>query len=182
MDAHTGQVLAQTNMNQRMPPASLTKLMTAYVASAAIKQGQIKMEDLVTVSEKAWRMTGSRMFIQVGTQVPVKDLLDGIIVASGNNARVAMAEHVAGSEDVFVQLMNQNATRLGMQNTHYTDSTGMPDSNHYSTAFDLATLTRAIIKISLKITLGIKNNGSRITTSANRIAIVYCGAIPPWMA
>jgi len=90
-------------------------------------------------------MTGSRMFIQVGTQVSVKDLLDGIIVASGNDASVALAEHVAGTEDVFVQLMNQNATRLGMQNTHFMDSTGMPNPDHYSTAYDLALLTRAII-------------------------------------
>jgi serine-type D-Ala-D-Ala carboxypeptidase (penicillin-binding protein 5/6) len=146
MDANTGEVLAQKNMNDRLPPASLTKLMTAYVASSALKQGQIKLNDMVTVSEKAWKMQGSRMFIQVGTQVSVKDLLDGIIVASGNDACVAMAEHVAGSEDVFVQLMNQNAARLGMQNTNYTDSTGMPDPNHYSTAYDLAVLTRAIVK------------------------------------
>ncbi len=146
MDANTGQVLAQQNMNDRLPPASLTKLMTAYVTSGALKQGQIKLADLVLISPKAWKMQGSRMFVQVGTQVSVKDLLDGIIVASGNDACVAMAEHVAGAEDVFVQLMNQNAARLGMQNTHYTDSTGMPNSDHYSTAYDLALLTRAIIK------------------------------------
>lgn len=146
MDANTGEVLAQKNMNDRLPPASLTKLMTAYVASGALKQGQVKLTDMVTISQKAWKMEGSRMFVQVGSQVSVKDLLDGIIVASGNDACVAMAEHVAGTEDVFVQLMNQNAARLGMQNTHYTDSTGMPNPDHYSTAFDIATLTRAIIK------------------------------------
>ncbi len=145
MDANTGQVLAEKNMHDRLPPASLTKLMTAYVASAALRQGQIKFEDLVTISEKAWRMGGSRMFIQVGSKVPVKELLDGIIVASGNDASVAMAEHVAGTEDAFVQLMNENAARLGMKNTHYTDSTGMPDANHYTTAYDLANLSRAII-------------------------------------
>lgn len=146
MDATTGQVLAQKNMNDRLPPASLTKLMTAYVASSALKQGQIKLDDMVTISEKAWKMEGSRMFAQVGTQVSVKDLLNGIIVASGNDSCVAMAEHVAGAEDVFVQLMNQNAARLGMQNTHYTDSTGMPDPDHFSSAYDLATLARAIIR------------------------------------
>jgi len=146
MDADSGIVLAEKNMNERLPPASLTKLMTAYVASAALKQGQVKLEDMVTISPKAWKMGGSRMFIQVGNQVSVKELLDGIIVASGNDACVAMAEHVAGAEDTFVQLMNQNATRLGMQNTHYTDSTGMPDPNHYSSAYDIATLTRAIIR------------------------------------
>lgn len=146
MDAHTGQVLAQKNMNERLPPASLTKLMTAYVTSAALKQGMIKPEDMVTISEKAWRMGGSKMFIRVGSQVSVKELLDGIIVASGNDACVAVAEHVAGTEDVFVQLMNQNAQRLGLKDTHYTDSTGMPDANHYTTAFDLANLARAIIR------------------------------------
>ena len=146
IDANSGEVLAQKNMNDRLAPASLTKLMTAYVISDALKQGQVKLGDLVTVSEKAWRMQGSRMFIQVGSQVNIKDLLDGIIVASGNDACVAAAEHIAGTEDAFVQLMNQNAARLGMQNTHYTDSTGMPDSSHYSTAYDLSLLTRAIIR------------------------------------
>ncbi len=145
VDANTGQILAEKNMNDRLAPASLTKLMTAYVVSAALKQGQIKPDSMVTISEKAWRMGGSKMFIRVGSQVSVKNLLDGIIVASGNDACVAIAEHVAGTEDVFVQLMNENAARLGMKNTHYTDSTGMPDPNHYSSAFDLATLTRAII-------------------------------------
>jgi serine-type D-Ala-D-Ala carboxypeptidase (penicillin-binding protein 5/6) len=146
MDANTGEVLAEKNMHDRLPPASLTKLMTAYVASQALRQGQIKLEDIVTISEKAWRMGGSRMFIQVGSKVGVKELLDGIIVASGNDACVAMAEHVAGTEGAFVQLMNQNAARLGMKDTQYTDSTGMPDPNHYSTAYDIAQLSRAIIK------------------------------------
>lgn len=145
MDANTGEVLAQQNMNDRLPPASLTKLMTAYVASQALRDGQIKMNDMVTISEKAWRMSGSKMFIKVGSQVSVKDLLDGIIVASGNDSCVAMAEHIAGTEDVFVQLMNQQAARLGMQNTHYTDSTGMPNPDHYASAYDLALLTKAII-------------------------------------
>lgn len=146
MDANSGVVLAQKNMNDHLQPASLTKLMTAYVASDALKQGQIKLTDMVTISEKAWRMEGSRMFVKVGSQVSVKDLLDGIIVASGNDSCVAIAEHIAGTEDVFAQLMNQNAARLGMQNTHFVDSTGMPNPDHYSSAFDLATLTRAIIK------------------------------------
>lgn len=146
MDANTGEILAQKNMNDRASPASLTKLMTAYVASVALKNEQVKMDDLVTVSEKAWKAEGSRMFIQVGTQVSVKDLLSGIIVASGNDACVAMAEHVAGTEGTFAQLMNQNAARLGMLGTHFTNSTGMPDLDHYSTALDLATLTRAIIR------------------------------------
>lgn len=145
MDANTGTVLAQQNMDEQMAPASLTKLMTAYVASKTLKAKQIKLEDQVTISEKAWRMQGSRMFVQVGTQVSVADLLHGIIVASGNDACVALAEHIAGTEDAFVQLMNQNAQRLGMTHTHYTDSTGMPDPNHYTSAYDQAQLTRAIV-------------------------------------
>lgn len=145
MDANSGAVLASSNMNQPLPPASLTKLMTAYVTSASLKQGQIKPDDMVTISEKAWRQEGSRMFIKVGSQVSVRELLGGIIVASGNDSCVAIAEHIAGSEDVFAQLMNQNAARLGMKNTHYTDSTGLPNDQHYSTAYDIALLSRAII-------------------------------------
>ena len=134
---------------------------------------------MVTISEKAWKMGGSRMFIQVGTQVSVKDLLHGIIVASGNDACVAMAEHVAGTEDVFVQLMNQNAARLGMQNTHYTDSTGMPNPNHYSARRLIwQPSPERSLKIIPKIIRGTNNNGLYITISANPIAIAYCGAIP----
>jgi serine-type D-Ala-D-Ala carboxypeptidase (penicillin-binding protein 5/6) len=145
MDANSGAVLAQSNMNQRLEPASLTKLMTAYLASTALKQNQMKLGDMVTISEKAWRTGGSRMFIQVGNQVSVKDLLNGIIVASGNDSSVALAEHIAGTEDAFAQMMNETASRLGMQNTHFMDATGLPDPNHYSSAYDLALLTRAII-------------------------------------
>ncbi len=146
MDANSGQVLAEKNMNQRMDPASLTKMMTLYLTFSALRSGQIHLDDTVLVSEKAWHMDGSRMFIQVGSQVSVSDLIQGVVVASGNDACVALAEHIAGNEDTFAQLMNQTAAKLGLKNTHYNDSTGMPDPNHYATPYDLSLLARALIQ------------------------------------
>lgn len=146
MDATSGKVLASKNADTRLPPASLTKLMSLYIISAAIKNGQIHLDDKVHISTKAWKMEGSRMFVKVNDDVPVKDLLQGVIVASGNDATVALAEYVAGSEESFVAMMNQTAKQLGMNNSHFMDSTGLPNKEHYSTAHDLATLTRAYIK------------------------------------
>lgn len=145
MDAASGQVLIEHNGDERLPPASLTKLMTAYVATLEIRRDQIKESDLVTVSEKAWRTGGSRMFIQVGTQVSVSDLLHGIIIQSGNDASVALAEHIAGSEEAFADMMNSTAQRLGMTNSHFMNATGLPSPEHYSSAHDMAKLARAII-------------------------------------
>lgn len=145
-DAESGVTLASSNADKRLPPASLTKIMTSYIIAAAVKVGRIHLEDPVTISEKAWRMGGSKTFIGIGSTVPVKDLIQGIIVQSGNDACVAMAECVAGGEDAFVNLMNQQAAILGMKNTHFTDSTGMPDPNHYTTPRDMAILSRAFIR------------------------------------
>jgi len=145
MDAASGKVLVENEGDERLPPASLTKLMTAYIATLEIKKGQISESDMVTVSEKAWRTGGSRMFIQVNTQVSVEDLLHGIIIQSGNDASVAMAEHIAGSEEAFADLMNSTAQRLGMTNSHFMNSTGLPHPEHYSSAADMAKLARAII-------------------------------------
>ncbi|WP_313485027.1 D-alanyl-D-alanine carboxypeptidase family protein [Stutzerimonas kunmingensis] len=145
MDAASGEVLVEHNGDERLPPASLTKLMTAYIATLEIQKGQISDSDMVTVSEKAWRTGGSRMFIQVNTQVSVDDLLHGIIIQSGNDASVAMAEHIAGSEEAFADLMNSTAQRLGMTNSHFVNATGLPDPDHYSSANDMAKLARAII-------------------------------------
>ncbi|KJH79310.1 D-alanyl-D-alanine carboxypeptidase family protein [Stutzerimonas stutzeri] len=145
MDAASGKVLVEAGGDERLPPASLTKLMTAYIATLEIKKGQISGSDMVTVSEKAWRTGGSRMFIQVNTQVSVDDLLHGIIIQSGNDASVAMAEHIAGSEEAFADLMNSTAQRLGMSNTHFMNATGLPHPEHYSSAADMAKLARAII-------------------------------------
>lgn len=146
MDATSGKILAIKNADTRLPPASLTKLMSLYIISSAIKNGQIHMEDKVRISTKAWKTEGSRMFVKVGDEVPLKDLLQGIIVASGNDATVALAEYVAGSEETFAAMMNQTAKQLGMTNSHFVDSTGLPNKDHYSSAHDLAILTQAYIR------------------------------------
>ncbi|MBQ62817.1 MAG: serine-type D-Ala-D-Ala carboxypeptidase [Gammaproteobacteria bacterium] len=146
IDAATGTVLVEHNSKQRLPPASLTKIMTSFVAASEIERGTVSPKDSVDVSVKAWRMDGSRMFIQEGTQVVVQDLLRGIVIQSGNDASVALAEHIAGSEEAFVDIMNQQASRLGMVDTNFANSTGLPDENHYTTAADLARLTVALIE------------------------------------
>ena len=145
MDAATGKILASLNPDEPLAPASLTKMMTSYVVSMALKEGKIHPTDLVPISEKSWRTGGSKMFVKIGTQVPVKDLMQGIIVDSGNDACVAMAEFVAGSEDAFANLMNQTAQALGMTHTHFIDSTGLPNAEHHSSAHDLALLARALV-------------------------------------
>ena len=145
-EVESGQNLAEQNADNRLDPASLTKLMTAYVTFGALKQGTIKIDQMVTVSEKAWKSEGSRMFIQVNTQVKVEDLIKGMIVQSGNDACVALSEAIAGSEDNFVQRMNQEAQRLGMKATSFRNSAGLPDPQHYTTARDLATLASALIR------------------------------------
>jgi serine-type D-Ala-D-Ala carboxypeptidase (penicillin-binding protein 5/6) len=145
MDAYSGSILASDNIDERVSPASLTKMMTSYVISMALKQGRIHPDDLVSISEAAWKTGGSKMFVKVGDKVPVRDLMQGIIVDSGNDACVAMAEYVAGSQESFVNLMNQEAARLGMSHTHFVDVDGLPDPNHYSTTRDLAILARALI-------------------------------------
>ncbi len=146
IDANSGRVLVEHNPDQPLPPASLTKMMTSYIASLEIQRGQIAEEDMVLISEKAWRMGGSKMFIEVGNQVRVIDLLRGIIIQSGNDASVAMAEHIAGSEEAFADLMNSHARRLGMTNTHFENSTGWPAEGHLASARDLAILAKAIIR------------------------------------
>ena len=145
IDNDTGNELASLKPDSRLAPASLTKLMTAYAVFVSLREGQIRLEDEVTVSEKAWRTPGSRMFIEVGTQVSIEELVLGMIVQSGNDASVALAEHIAGTESVFAQMMNQYAATLGMPSSNFENATGLPGDNHYSTARDLATLARAII-------------------------------------
>jgi D-alanyl-D-alanine carboxypeptidase (penicillin-binding protein 5/6) len=146
IEVGSGQELASQAADERLEPASLTKLMTAYLTFAALKQGTIKLEQMIPVSEKAWKAQGSRMFIQVNTQVRTDDLIKGMIVQSGNDACVALSEAIAGSEDNFVQMMNREAQRLGMKATSFRNAAGMPDPQHYTTARDLATLTVALIR------------------------------------
>lgn len=145
MDANSGRILAEHNSDERLAPASLTKLMTAYLVERELDRGTIKPTDMVNVSENAWRTGGSKMFIEVGDQVAIENLLHGIIIVSGNDASVAMAEHLAGGEAPFADLMNQHAARLGMVNTHFQNATGLPSDNHYSTAHDMARLSQHII-------------------------------------
>ncbi len=146
IDFNSGRILAEKKADQRMEPASLTKMLSAYVIDHELAKGNISLDDEVLISEKAWRMQGSRMFIEVGKKVSVEDLFKGVIIQSGNDATVALAEHVAGSEDAFVSLMNQHAAELGMLDSHFVNSTGLPHKDHYTTPRDLAKLAIALIR------------------------------------
>ena len=146
IDYDSGQVLADKDADMRVEPASLTKMMTAYVVLHELKAGTIKESDEVTVSEKAWRTPGSRMFIEVGKKVPVGTLFKGMVIQSGNDASVALAEYIAGSEETFAELMNEQARRLGLNNTHFVNATGLPHEDHYTTAADLARIATALIR------------------------------------
>ncbi len=145
-DYHTGKVLAENNADAKLAPASLTKIMTVHVVFTELSNGHLHLEDMVTISEKAWKTSGSRMFVELGNQVKVEDLLKGVIIQSGNDASVALAEHVGGNEETFAEMMNQHAIRLGMANSHFKNSDGLPVEDHYTTARDLAILTTALIK------------------------------------
>ena len=145
IDATNGEVLVEHNAEEPLPPASLTKMMTAYIAEREIAEGRASFDDKVPVSVKAWKTGGSRMFIREGTEVRLEDLLRGIIIQSGNDASVAVAEYIAGSEDVFADVMNQTAVSLGMTNTQFKNSTGLPQEGHYTTAKDLAVLAARTI-------------------------------------
>ncbi len=144
-DFLSGQVIAEKNADQALEPASITKLMTAYVVFSEIRDGNLALEEKVQISEKAWRTEGSRMFVEVNTQVSVADLLKGVIIQSGNDATVALAEHVAGTEEGFASLMNHHAEQLGLTGTNFVNSTGLPDKDHYTTARDIARIARAMI-------------------------------------
>lgn len=145
-DFNSAQAIGSENSNERFEPASLTKLMTAYLAFSALKQKALTLDKVVPVSERAWKAAGSRMFIEPKTPVHVEELLRGMIVQSGNDACIALAEAIAGSEDVFAQMMNREARRLGMKNTNFTNASGLPDPKHYSSAYDLALLAAALMR------------------------------------
>ena len=145
IDMNSGQVLSENAADERLEPASLTKLMTAYLTFDAIKQGTLQLNQLINISENAWRTGGSKMFVRVNTQVTVEDLIKGMIVQSGNDACVALAEGIAGNEENFAQMMNNQAKRLGMTASQFKNSTGLPNPEHYTTARDLSILTTALI-------------------------------------
>jgi D-alanyl-D-alanine carboxypeptidase (penicillin-binding protein 5/6) len=166
MDGLTGQILYEQSPNLKIPPASFVKVMTLFVAYDAIRTGQIKMDDMVTVSERAWRMQGSKMFIKVGERVKVEDLMKGIAIASGNDACIAMAEHVSGSEEVFVSKMNEKARLLGLKDSQFKNSHGMPADGQYTTAMDTAILSKRYIEdqpeaLALHSTVEFEYNGIR---------------------
>lgn len=146
MDFNSGRVLVEQNADMRVEPASITKMMTAYVIFGELREGKITLEEAVNVSETAWRTGGSRMFIEPGMEVTVEDLLRGMVIQSGNDSSVALAEHVAGTEAAFASLMNHFAEQLGMDGTHFMNSTGLPDPEHYTTARDVAALSLATIR------------------------------------
>lgn len=146
IDVASGKVLAEKKADVKIEPASITKLMTAYVVYKELDESRLSMDDMVDISEKAWRMGGSRMYLEVNSSVSVHDLLKGLIIQSGNDASVALAEHIAGTETAFVQLMNQHAAALGMDNTNFENSTGWPDKKHLTTARDIAKLAVAVIR------------------------------------
>lgn len=144
MDAETGKILVEHNLDEQLAPASLTKMMTSYIVTSEIAEGRLAESELVNISVNAWKMGGSKMFIREGTQVSVIDLLRGVVVQSGNDASVALAEHVSGGEDAFADVMNQAAKLMGMNDTHFKNATGWPAEGHLTTARDLSTLARAI--------------------------------------
>jgi len=146
VDHFSGQELVAVNADKRVEPASLTKLMTAYLTFGALKQGKLKLDQTIPVSEKAWKTDGSKMFIEPRKPVTVDELIHGMIIQSGNDACIALAESIAGSEEAFVAMMNREAQRLGLKDTHFMNATGLPDPQHYSTARDLSLLARAIIR------------------------------------
>lgn len=145
-DYYSGEVLVEVNADERMEPASLTKMMTVYAVLAELAEGKFSLEDLVPISKKAWKMGGSKMFIEVGKEVPVIDLLKGVIIQSGNDASVALAEFVAGDESTFADLMNQYARELGLASTNFVNASGLPHPDHYTTARDMATMASALIR------------------------------------
>lgn len=145
-DFNSGNFIASYKKDDRVEPASLTKIMTAYITFDAIQHGHLKLDQTLPVSEKAWKIEGSKMFIEPNKPVSVDELLHGMIIQSGNDASIALAEGVAGSEEQFAEMMNKQAAKLGLSSTHFMNATGLPDKNHYTTANDLATLAIALIR------------------------------------
>ena len=181
IDFDTGTVLYEKNADQRMTPSSMSKMMTSYLVFKALKEGRIKLDSLLPVSEKAWRMQGSKMFVMLGTQVKVEDLLRGMIVQSGNDACVVLAEGLAGSESAFADQENAEAKKMGLTNSHFVDASGWPNPDHYSSARDLATIARHLIKdfpeyyhyfSELDFTYGVNDKGIPIK-QGNRNPLLY---------
>ncbi|MBT7307703.1 MAG: D-alanyl-D-alanine carboxypeptidase [Gammaproteobacteria bacterium] len=146
MDFDSGRIITEGNSHEPLAPASLTKIMTSYAIFSELKQGHITLDDEATISEKAWRTGGSKMFIEVGKKISVNNLMKGMVISSGNDASVALAEHIGGAEETFAELMNQYSEILGMKESHFKNATGMPAEDHYTSASDMAILTQALIR------------------------------------
>ena len=146
MDSRTGSIISGKNIDKRVEPASLTKIATLYLVFKSLESNYISENDFVVVSKKAWKMIGSRMFLEVGEKVQVKDLIQGVIVQSGNDASVVLAEHIAGGEEFFVTMLNKLSQDIGLKNTHFKNVTGLPDEDHFTSARDLATLSKILIE------------------------------------
>ena len=164
MDHNSGKVLASENQNERRAPASLTKIMTSYVVFKRLKEEFISLDDEVKISEKAWKTGGSRSFIEVGKMIRLEDLLKGMIIQSGNDASVALAEHVAGSEGTFVLFMNDYAQEIGMTNTRFENSSGLPHEDQYTTAKDMALLSSVLIK---------EFPGNSLISTEDRLSLIH---------
>ncbi len=149
IEQDTGKVLFEKNPNEKLPPASMTKIMTMLLIMEQVEKGKLKLEDKVRTSEHAASMGGSQIFLEPGEEMTVNEMLKGIAIASGNDASVAVAEHIAGSEEGFVNMMNKRAKELGLKNTHFQNPTGLPAKNHYSTAIDMAIIAKELMKYPL---------------------------------
>ena len=176
IDYQSGRVLAQSHADERAEPASLTKLMTAYVVFKALQENRLKLTDMVTISEHAWRAEGSRTFVQVGTQIPVDILIKGMIVQSGNDATIALAERVGGTEAAFAQMMNEYAQRLGMKGSNFENSDGLPSANHYTTARDVATLAARADPRVPAVLPAVQPQASSSGTTSARTTATGCSA------
>ena len=177
LDAKSGQVLAEKGIDEKINPASITKMMTSYVIADSLKKGRISLDDEVFISENAYKAEGSRTFVEINTRVKIMDLIRGLVIQSGNDAAIALAEHLAGSEVAFVQTMNSYAKELGMQSTSYANSTGFTDDSHYTTARDIAILSKALINNHPEHYAIYKEKEFAITETSKIIARTYFGVM-----
>ena len=178
-DFNSGSILAASKKDERVEPASLTKIMTAYLSFDAIQHGHLKLDQILPVSEKAWKVEGSKMFIDPKTPVTVDELLHGTIIQSGNDSSITLAIGIAGSEEQFADMMNKQAAKLGMVNTHFMNATGLPDKNHYTTAQDLMTLATALIRdfpLEYKRLYSVKEYTYNKITQPNRNRLLWLDA------
>lgn len=181
MDSQSGRIIMEENSHERLPPASLTKMMTAYIVEKELADGRISKTDMVPISVRAWKTEGSRTFVREGTSVSVDDLIHGVIIQSGNDASVALAEYVAGSEGAFVDIMNQQAQLLGMKDTHFENATGCPTTTIIPRPMIWPSWPGRLLTTIPKTIRSIQRKPSPTTTSNSRTVMVCCGVTIGWM-